>query len=241
MRALAALAIAITFGTVAAAPVPKVKERRPDAERLLGTWEAVCPAKQGGMWGVATWTIDDKLELRIAYPEECGRFTTWAIKLDPQATPKAIDVGGFKGIYEFDGERLSYVSSTESRIVTLQPGLYVVSNHVLDTPWPKVERLKQGLRAQLAECNLDEAVLFALLADQETPPDAHLPDTGVGLEWERRLASIFVRAPGYGTRASTLLRLQRHRAELVERSFDADGNSAGERRFHFPLQPAPQA
>ena len=141
----------------------------------------------------------------------------------------------------FDGERLSYVSSTESRIVTLQPGLYVVSNHVLDTPWPKVERLKQGLRAQLAECNLDEAVLFALLADQETPPDAHLPDTGVGLEWERRLASIFVRAPGYGTRASTLLRLQRHRAELVERSFDADGNSAGERRFHFPLQPAPQA
>lgn len=140
----------------------------------------------------------------------------------------------------FDGKQLSYVSSTEQRAVTLPPGLHVVSNHVLDTPWPKVEKLKQGLRAHLAECNLDEAALFALLADQETPPDAHLPDTGVGLEWERRLASIFVRAPGYGTRASTLLRLQRHQAELVERSFGADGNATGERRFHFLLQSVTQ-
>lgn len=141
----------------------------------------------------------------------------------------------------FDGERLSYVSSTEQRVLTLQSGLYVMSNHVLDTPWPKVEKLKQGLQAQLAECNLDEAALFALLADQETPPDTHLPDTGIGLDWERRLASIFVRAPGYGTRASTLLRLQQSQAELVERSFDANGNTAGERRFNFPLQPAPPA
>ena len=122
-------------GTVAAAPVPKVKERRPDAERLLGTWEAVCPAKQGGMWGVATWTIDDKLELRIAYPEECGRFTTWAIKLDPQATPKAIDVGGFKGIYEFDGDgvRVMHTSGDRPTAFDTNSGDY----HVLRRAEPK--------------------------------------------------------------------------------------------------------
>ncbi|WP_281383688.1 NRDE family protein [Candidatus Competibacter phosphatis] len=36
-------------------------------------------------------------------------------------------------------------------------------------------------------------------------PDPELPRTGVSLEWERWLSSIFIDAPGYGTRSSTLL------------------------------------
>ena len=115
-------------------------------------------------------------------------------------------------------------------------GLYVVSNHVLGTPWPKVERLKQGMLQHLAEPRLDTEALFDLLSDRQQPQDKELPDTGVGLEWERRLASIFVAAPGYGTRASSLLRLgSNQQLEMIERSFDESGQMRETRRFTLTL------
>lgn len=159
---------------------------------------------------------------------------TSAIAYATQLAPELAAYNGFN-LLLFDGQQLAYVSSTESRIEVLPPGLFVVSNHVLDTPWPKVEKLKQGLTQHLAEQQLDEAALFGLLADRETPPDACLPDTGIGLEWERRLASIFVAAPGYGTRASTLLRLGKHQIDLVERSFASDAGIGETRRYQFGI------
>ncbi len=113
-----------------AAPVPKMKHPRPDAEVFVGTWEAVTPGRAGQQWGKATWTIDDKLELRIAYPEEEPRFTTWAVKLAPEQSPKQIDVGGFKGVYEMDGEGIRVAYSTGNRPAgfDLKDGVYV---HVL--------------------------------------------------------------------------------------------------------------
>jgi len=119
-----------------AAPVPKMKDKRPDAERFVGTWEAVSPAKKGQMWGQATWTIDDKMELRIAHPEEEGRFTTRAIKLDAEKTPKEIDIGGFKGIYEFDGDdiRVAHTSGDRPTNFDPKPG---VDYHVLHKVEPK--------------------------------------------------------------------------------------------------------
>jgi uncharacterized protein (TIGR03067 family) len=103
------------------APLPKMKNTLPDAERLVGTWEAVAPGKEGQMWGRATWKFDDKLGLTIAYLEEGGRFTTWAVKIAPDKTPKEIDVGGFKGIYEFDGERVKVVYTSGDRPTSFDP------------------------------------------------------------------------------------------------------------------------
>lgn len=149
--------------------------------------------------------------------------------------PDLAQYNGFN-LLLFDGGKLFYVSSVEQRGEQLPAGLYVVSNHVLDTPWPKVERLKQGMLQQLAAPQLDAEMLFELLSDRQQPPDNQLPDTGIGLEWERRLGSIFVAAPGYGTRASTLLRIhQQCRAELIERSFNADGLVSETRQFQFEL------
>jgi uncharacterized protein with NRDE domain len=63
-----------------------------------------------------------------------------------------------------------------------------------------------------------------MLADDEIVPDDELPETGVPLEWERRLSAIFVRSPNYGTRASTVLTITKDGfAVLEERSFDAAG------------------
>ncbi|WP_375055169.1 NRDE family protein [Zobellella sp. DQSA1] len=87
----------------------------------------------------------------------------------------------------------------------LAPGLYGLSNAVLDSPWPKVERLKQGL-AHLATHH-DEAEALALLGDKTRAADEALPDTGITLEWERALSAVFIVHPGYGTRSQTLVSL----------------------------------
>lgn len=115
----------LLVATLLAAPVPKLKPKRPDAEVLVGTWEAVAVGKEGEMWGTATWTFDDKLELRIAYPEEGGRFTTWPVKLAPEEWPKQIDVGGFKGVYKLDetGVRVAYSSGDRPTTLDPQPGV----------------------------------------------------------------------------------------------------------------------
>lgn len=126
-----------------------------------------------------------------------------------------------------DGHGLYYVSNRAAGARPLAPGIYGVSNHLLDTPWPKLTAARARFAGALAELP-DEAAFFALLADDEIVPDAHLPATGVSLEWERRLSAIFVRSPDYGTRASTLALIDaKGNGRLHERRFDAAG-AAGE-------------
>lgn len=99
-------------------------------------------------------------------------------------------------------------SSTSKEIRWLKPGIYGLSNHLLDTPWPKVEAAKSSLSQALAALP-DDRSLFELLRDDAIHPDVALPRTGVNLEWERLLSAAFVRAPGYGTRSSTVLKVSR--------------------------------
>ena len=90
------------------------------------------------------------------------------------------------------------------------PGVHVLSNAQLDTPWPKAVALGAALRRWIdAGGDDDFAPLFAALADETRWPDAQLPDTGIGLERERWLSSAFIRGDDYGTRASTVVALDR--------------------------------
>ncbi len=130
------------------------------------------------------------------------------------------------------------VSSDSPYPRSLTPGVHGLSNAAIDEPWPKVVALQRDLisarnRAAAAD-ELIEALMVAL-ADRSTPPDDALPDTGVGLGWERTLGSRFIHAPGagYGTRCSTVLVTERSGAGsvtvVVEQSYDADGAPAGRR------------
>lgn len=103
-----------------------------------------------------------------------------------------------------DHDQLLYVSNRGNGPTTVTPGVHGISNALLDSPWPKVTLGRSELAAALAGDG-DHTALFALLADDQAPPDATLPDTGVGLELERLLGPRFIRSPNYGTRASTLL------------------------------------
>ena len=101
-----------------------------------------------------------------------------------------------------DGEDLVYCSNRDGEARSLAPGVYGLSNHLLDTPWPKLLTARQRFATALPALP-DTRALFALLADDAIVADAELPQTGVSLEWERRLSAIFVKSENYGTRAST--------------------------------------
>jgi uncharacterized protein with NRDE domain len=101
-----------------------------------------------------------------------------------------------------DMDGVFYFSSRVGTVQTLSPGIHGLSNHLLDTPWPKVARGKQRLQAALAgEPNVE--TLLDLLQDREAAPAGELPDTGVGADLERVLSPALIVSPQYGTRAST--------------------------------------
>jgi uncharacterized protein with NRDE domain len=88
----------------------------------------------------------------------------------------------------------------------LEPGIYGISNGLLDAPWPKVLRTKAQFASLLCQGAPEEAY-FEMLADTTRAPDLRLPDTGVALDLERVLSAVCIETPGYGTRTSTVVRL----------------------------------
>jgi uncharacterized protein with NRDE domain len=133
-----------------------------------------------------------------------------------------------------EGRELYYFSNREGQARALGPGVYGLSNHLLDSPWPKVTSGKSGLSALLSGGSELIPDLLTLLSDRSQAADDSLPRTGVSLEWERLLSAAFITSPSYGTRSSTVLLVGRDgRVVLVERSFGPAGLPAGEVRHEF--------
>lgn len=122
-----------------------------------------------------------------------------------------------------DASGLFYFSNRGSGIRKLEPGLYGLSNHLLNTPWPKVEKGKAALGEIVAnKQELDVEEIFGILYDKRCPPDEMLPDTGVELSWERTLSPLFITSPFYGTRSSSVVLLQKSgEATFAERTFES--------------------
>lgn len=134
-----------------------------------------------------------------------------------------------------------YVTNQPSyRIEALRPGVHALSNASLNTPWPKLRRLRDGLSTWVAREQTDFDALFGLLRDERPADAAELPDTGVGAEMERFLSPPFIRGAHYGTRSSTVLSLADGHARFRERCYDAAGALCGEADEGFALErPAP--
>lgn len=150
------------------------------------------------------------------------------------------NMNNFNGFNLLLGDRdaMYFLSSREAGYRRLDAGIYGISNGDLDEPWPKVEWAKQQL-STLMEANQpdDHEAILALLADQQLADDESLPDTGVGIEWERILAPVFIRDKEYGTRASTVLSIDRHdTVRFSERAYDSQGRAENTRRYEFTIE-----
>jgi uncharacterized protein with NRDE domain len=114
----------------------------------------------------------------------------------------------------------------------LEASIYGLSNHLLDTPWPKVSKGKDLFSQKLNGDKFDREDLFSILVNKEVADDQYLPDTGVGIEKERLLSSIFIESPQYGTRLSTFLSIDNNgKVDFHERSYVPKG----EHKFEFKV------
>ena len=133
-------------------------------------------------------------------------------------------------------EVLYVYSNRDKRVRNLSAGIYGLSNHLLDTPWPKVVRGKETLERLLSDrTDPNTDAIFEILENRSIPNDRHLPDTGVGLRWERILSPIFVSSPTYGTRSSNiiLIDLEDH-VTFAERTFNSKLPPDSEQGKHQP-------
>jgi uncharacterized protein with NRDE domain len=133
-----------------------------------------------------------------------------------------------------------HYNNIDPRHVHLTKGVHGVSNHLLDTPWPKVVLGKEAMTRALAQPRETLiAMLFDALREERRAPDHELPSTGVSLDWERVLSPAFIATPGYGTRASTVVLIERSGAAIfIERTY-APGEPDATRRFEVPAETAP--
>jgi uncharacterized protein with NRDE domain len=133
-----------------------------------------------------------------------------------------IDTSRYAGLNLVHGhyDDLVYHSNITGAHTALEPGIHGLSNHLLNTPWPKVQRAKAGLVEAIRSDEPDPDHLFELLSDDTMASDDALPDTGIGLQWERVLSSIRIRTEGYGTRCSSVILVDAQgKARFMERSF----------------------
>jgi uncharacterized protein with NRDE domain len=134
-------------------------------------------------------------------------------------------------------DELLYYSNYAPDVRILSPGSYGLSNHLLDTPWPKVERGKKGFDLLLQKNNVKPEALFEFLYDDRAAPDDQLPDTGIGLERERALSSMFIKTPNYGSRCSTVIMVDHYNNVLfAERVYDLKTFEYSLRTYEFKVE-----
>lgn len=151
---------------------------------------------------------------------------------------QSADYGGFNLILvELGPTPVAWYVNDVGQARELRPGVHGISNGRLDTPWPKVERLKARLLESMEYHAPDLAPderLFDALLDRDIPPEHLLPESGVGVARERYLSTAFI-APdgsgdlfgGYGTRASTIIEARADgRIRFTERSWNTPGAPA---------------
>ena len=151
--------------------------------------------------------------------------------------PRAQTYNGFNLLLGSEEGLWWYSNRYDEQPYMIDPGIHGLSNHLLDTSWPKVECGKRALKhLVVGEKEITPEQVFSILEDRSPAADAELPDTGVGLELERVLSAPFIRTQDYGTRSSTVVLVEcTGDLTFVERSFDPPGESQKETRYEFRI------
>lgn len=148
--------------------------------------------------------------------------------------PTAKEYNGFNLIVG-DQDKIGYLSNYKEGIEILSDGIYGLSNGLLDSNWLKVVRGKEKFTT-LLRGDVTAAELFDLLRDEERAPDDQLPKTGLDIERERAVSSIFIKSPGYGSRCSTVVLVDHNnQVEFTERVYDLEAFTFTTNRFEFSI------
>ncbi|WP_342558679.1 NRDE family protein [Metasolibacillus sp. FSL K6-0083] len=205
-----------------------------DLEKM-GTWLAV---SNNGRFAAVTNYRDPRLPLtgeksRGEVPVDFMNTPLSALQFAQQLQKERHLYGAFN-VLLYDEENLVHYNTVMDELMIVPPGIHCISNATLNTPWPKVMRLKNAFNETIETTTEDEA-LFAILKDTIRAEDRDLPATGVPFEMEQKLSSIFIHFDGYGTRASSIVKSTNNGWDIAERSF-INGQFAGDVRFEITKQ-----
>ncbi len=133
-------------------------------------------------------------------------------------------------------DKLNYFTNRGNSSGLIPPGIHGISNHLLDSRWPKVDVAKSRLDAIVKRENFSPEEILSALSDPVPFADDLLPDTGVGLERERMLSPLFINDEDYGTRSSTVVLACRDgNVTFIERTFDHGTGTSPARSYDFQL------
>lgn len=133
-------------------------------------------------------------------------------------------------------DKLYYFTNRGNSSGLIPPGIHGISNHLLDSRWPKVNVAKSRLETIVQHDHLDPEEILLALTDPVPFADELLPDTGVGLERERMLSPLFINSEDYGTRSSTVLLAGRDgKVTFIERTFDHGTGAPPTQSYNFQL------
>jgi len=190
-----------------------------DAPHLLSGRDGLA----GGSWlgmttsgKVAAVTNYRDPRQQVVNPPSRGRLVAEYLR-DPSMTPADLHVHLLKYGNEYDGFNLLYGTTTELHYFTnrggssgpVKPGVHALSNHLLNSSWPKMIEPKQRLAQALKQDVIMTGDLFGKMADSRRFADEMLPDTGIGPEFERFLSPLFIKGEHYGTRSTTVIVVSR--------------------------------
>lgn len=205
---------------------------------MLGTWMGITRSGR-----LAALTNFRDPSLLLTDPKSRGTLVSNFLCLNEPPISYLQDVNTYQGSYNpfnlivGDSSRLLYYSQQTSDTQELKPGIYGLSNHLLDTSWPKVLKSKQKLARYIESTPIIKPdPLFEILLNEEKADDYELPNTGINYELEKLLSSIFIRGMVYGTRSSTVILIDRNnRVTFREKSFSPGQESFVEVVHEFEL------
>jgi len=217
-----------------------------DGKTLAGT-----DLKHGGSWlainrfgrMAAITNYRDPARIKTGAPSRGSIVIDFVTgTLSPEAfVNKALDNASHYNAFNLlmmNRDQLCYYSNVNREFRVLDPGIYTLSNHLLDTQWPKTRKLKMGLQSLVHLDVVDHDSLLTLLGDRELAPDEELPDTGIPKSLEKSLSSVFISMDDYGTRCSTMLTISKTGDTLfTEVSYDQKGEVAQRKEFNFCMRP----
>ena len=200
-----------------------------------GAWFAVGPAQR---LGIVTNFREFGRQRRSA-PSRGGLIPAYLSGTRPPGEFLQVlesDAPGYSGfnLLVADRDSLWYASNRADQFAReLPPGIYGLSNEFLDTPWPKLMRVRARFESLLKSDAADPdglvTDLFAMLADRETAPPDTLPPGDLTPEWARKLSAPFVLDASYGTRCSSVLTISaENKLRITERRFDSEGARTGQ-------------
>ena len=234
-------------------------------EQEGGTWMGL--SRSGGRFAAVTNFRDSffkesgfnvKANDKESRPKSRGALVTDFLCSEASAQSWADILVGEMGLYGgfnlliYDGEQLLYLNNFNNEVRSLEPGIYALSNHLLDCPWPKVDFARQQLTQALSQHNVSKcddedhqisveipeaSDLLSLLTLEKnhTFPDHLLPDTGIPANLEKLVSSAFIVSEdfNYGTRSSTSLVLSSSGCSVGEQTFDNKGVATHREIYEF--------